>query len=103
MIFSFLRSFTSAGQSVFCQFEDDESFEEYYDLDSDPWQLTNLALSMEEDTLTEQRNILADLANCKGEDCQKYNADTVSGTQRFIINNMILMLSILYSLRLSFV
>ena len=58
---------------------------------------------MEDEVLTEERNILADLAKCKGQDCQKYNTDTVSGTQRFIINNMILMLSILYSLRLNFV
>ena len=58
---------------------------------------------MEDEVLTEQRNILADLAKCKGQDCQKYNTDTVSGTQRFIINNMILMLSIMYSFRLHFV
>ena len=58
---------------------------------------------MEEEVLTEQRNILADLAKCKGQDCQKYNTDTVSGTQRFIINNLILMLSIMYSFRLHFV
>ena len=105
MLFSFLRSFTSNKQSVFCQFEDDESFEEYYDLDSDPWQLTNLALSMEDEVLTEQRNILADLAKCKGQDCQKYNTDTVSGTPRFIISNiiLILMLSIMYSFRLNIV
>ena len=28
---------------MFCSFEDDENFEEYYDLDIDPYQLDNLA------------------------------------------------------------
>ena len=64
---------------MFCQFEDDENFEEYYDLDSDPWQLNNLALSLGEE-LTEERNMLADLAKCKGKECQKYNSETSTTT-----------------------
>ena len=75
------RSFTGKGQSVFCQFEDDENFEEYYDLDSDPWQLINLALSLGEEELTVERSMLADLAKCKGKECQKYNYDN-SGSSR---------------------
>ena len=85
------RSFTSAGQSVFCQFEDDESFEEYYDLDSDPWQLTNLALSLEEDQLIEERNILADLGKCQGQECQKYNID-ISGALGLNLNFILIII-----------
>ena len=95
------RSFTSAGQSVFCQFEDDESFEEYYDLDADPWQLINLALTMEDDLLSEERNMLADLAKCKGQDCQKYNSGPVSGSHKFGLNFMIFSLCLNF-LRMNF-
>ena len=68
-----VRSFTSSGQSLFCQFADDEQFEEYYDLDTDPWQLTNLAMTMNEEELDQQRMILDDLAQCKGQECQQWN------------------------------
>ena len=74
------RSFTLAGESVFCQFEDDENFEEYYDLGSDPWQLTNLAQSLDEEILSKERDMLAGLAMCKGKDCQKYNFDPTTTT-----------------------
>ena len=72
MVISF-RSFTSSGQSVFCQFEDDEMFEEYYDLDLDPWQLDNLAMVMEVEQLAEERLMLSILSSCSGIDCQIFN------------------------------
>ena len=72
-----LRSFTSTGQSLFCQFADNEQFEEYYDLDTDPWQLSNLAMTMEDEERDQQRFMLLDLAECKGQECQKWNSDPI--------------------------
>ena len=48
-------------------------FEEYYDLDLDPWQLDNLALVMEEEQLAEERLMLSILSSCSGIDCQIFN------------------------------
>ena len=57
---------------MFCKFEDNESFEEFYDLTEDPYQLDNLAPLLGEE-LEEQRLIMAQLAKCAGQNCQQYN------------------------------
>ncbi|KAK6635375.1 hypothetical protein RUM44_000626 [Polyplax serrata] len=40
--FMCVRHLSDSGNDVFCQFGDDESFEEYYDLQIDPYQMKNL-------------------------------------------------------------
>ena len=57
---------------MFCQFEDSEQFEEYYDLAADPHQLDNLAPLLG-DQLASQRDILDQLSSCRGQDCQQFN------------------------------
>jgi len=67
-----MRSFSAVEDSMFCKFEDNESFEEFYDLTEDPYQLDNLAPLLGEE-LEEQRLIMAQLAKCAGQNCQQYN------------------------------
>jgi len=67
-----MRSFSAIEDSMFCKFEDNESFEEFYDLTEDPYQLDNLAPLLGEE-LEEQRLIMAQLAKCAGQNCQQYN------------------------------
>ena len=45
--------------------QDDESFVEYYDIKSDPYQLTNLA-PVGEENFSEKRELLSQLKVCKG-------------------------------------
>merc|ERR1712004_661979 len=67
MGYTCLRSFNNdAGPSMFCKFEDDESFEEFYNLESDPFQLENLVPLTDEETLIERRLALAELSSCIG-------------------------------------
>merc|ERR1712117_653323 len=55
--------------TIFCLFEDDESFVEYYDIKSDPYQLNNLA-PIAEGNLSKKRELLSQLKACKGrEEC----------------------------------
>ena len=49
--------------------QDDESFVEYYDIKSDPYQLNNLA-PIAEENFSEKRELLSQLKACKGwEEC----------------------------------
>ena len=49
--------------------QDDESFVEYYDIKSDPYQLNNLA-PIAEKNFSEKRELLSQLKACKGwEEC----------------------------------
>jgi hypothetical protein len=59
---------------MYCKFEDNEDFEEFYDLTEDPYQLDNLAPLLEEE-LEEQRVLMAELAKCSGQSCQQYNSN----------------------------
>lgn len=69
-----LRSFSNGGESMYCKFEDNEDFEEFYDLTEDPYQLDNLAPLLGEE-LEEQRVLMAELAKCSGQSCQQYNSN----------------------------
>merc|ERR1711974_134141 len=51
--------------SIFCLFEDDESFVEIYDLNLDPYQLTNL-VPVEEEELSKKMQLMSQLKSCKG-------------------------------------
>jgi len=71
-----LRSFNNeAGPSMFCQFEDDENFEEFYNLESDPFQLENLVSVVDEETLMERRLALSELSSCLGASCHGNSRD----------------------------
>jgi len=73
-----LRSFNNdAGPSMFCKFEDDESFEEFYNLESDPFQLENLVPLTDEETLIERRLALAELSSCIGPSCHGQARDAI--------------------------
>ena len=49
--------------------QDDESFVEYYDIKSDPYQLNNLA-PIAEENFSEKMELLSQLKACKGwEEC----------------------------------
>ena len=49
--------------------QDDESFVEFYDIKSDPYQLTNLA-PIEEEKFSKKMEVLSQLKACKGwEEC----------------------------------
>merc|ERR1719188_1604488 len=50
--------------SIFCLFEDDESFVEIYDLHLDPYQLTNL-VPVEEEDFSKKMGLLSQLKSCK--------------------------------------
>ena len=57
--------------SIYCEFDDDEHFIEYYDHTADPWQLKNLYPSEQSRSdLTAFRNRLREFRACKGESCR---------------------------------
>jgi len=66
-----VRTITQQVNNIYCQFEDDEKFVEYYDLNVDPWQLSNKCneLSPKEKSFMEER--LSKLRTCRGENCRK--------------------------------
>ena len=57
---------------MYCKFEDNENFEEFYNLNDDPYQLDNLAPLLGEE-LEEERMMMAELAKCAGQSCQQFN------------------------------
>ena len=56
--------------TMYCQFQDDESFVEFYDLSTDPWQLDNRAneLTAEDHLVFAKR--LDEFKACSGESCR---------------------------------
>ena len=65
-----VRTTFAKNNSMYCHFDDDESFVEYYNLETDPWQLHNAAeeLTIDERFVFERR--LAELKHCSGESCR---------------------------------
>ena len=68
--FNCIRTISMEQNDIFCQFEDDVNFVEYYDLNSDPFQLYNLAQNMDQSAIREHADKLQNLLNCSGENCQ---------------------------------
>jgi len=56
--------------TIFCTFEDDLEFEEFYDIDSDPEQLFNLAFNMESWKRESLREKMEEMKVCQGETCR---------------------------------
>ena len=66
-----VRTTATTQNSMYCQFHDDETFVEYYNLEVDPWQLHNAAdeLTVDERFAFEHR--LEQLKRCSGESCRQ--------------------------------
>ena len=59
----------SAGDTMYCEFADSENFIEYYEHDSDPWQLHNL-YPAQEAKLAPLKTRLQQFRECKGVACR---------------------------------
>lgn len=55
---------------IFCRFEDDEHFVEYYDMTKDEWQLSNAIDSLTDNEIWNFERRLAVLKSCHGESCR---------------------------------
>ncbi|CAH1783660.1 unnamed protein product, partial [Owenia fusiformis] len=60
---------------VYCQFSDSESFVEVYDLKKDPYQLNNLAKTIDPKLLAKQNQRLIQLSVCQGDSCRTLEPD----------------------------
>lgn len=67
-----LRAMVVSNQTDFtyCEFEDDESFVEYYNNSADPWQLQNKHQDLSVDEKQSLKTRLAALKTCRGEECR---------------------------------
>jgi len=55
----------------YCRFVDDEDFVEYYDLESDYWELNNIEANLDKKTRHAYEQRLRELMECSGESCRK--------------------------------
>ena len=56
---------------IYCAFDDDENFIEYYDLEADPWQLNNTADALSPEIRSAFEMRLSHLRNCHGPSCYR--------------------------------
>jgi N-acetylglucosamine-6-sulfatase len=56
---------------VYCRFEDDENFGEYYNLTEDPWQLHNKVKELSQSRLSVLNDRLLELRLCRGRQCRR--------------------------------
>ena len=63
----------SRGQenSLYCEFEDNENFVEFYDLNFDPFQLENGADILTEGVVAFLKARMYSMAQCKGSECSR--------------------------------
>lgn len=64
-----VRTMQDSVNSLYCQFDDDDNFVEYYDLALDPWSVTNLASSTSAAELKRLSAMLDSYRRCEGEGC----------------------------------
>jgi N-acetylglucosamine-6-sulfatase len=57
--------------AMYCRFDDDENFLEYYDLEHDPWQQHNAANALSLDERFEWEMRLLKLRRCQGDGCRE--------------------------------
>ena len=55
---------------IYCAFDDDEDFVEYYDLEKDPWQLHNTAPTLSPEIRSAFEKRLLQLRRCRGPSCR---------------------------------
>ena len=66
----FSRTLSSEENTVFCLFDDEDNFEEFYDLDKDPYQMENTAANLDEDRREFYLDKLDKMRSCSGrEEC----------------------------------
>lgn len=56
---------------MFCQFNDNENFQEMYDLYQDPFEQNNIAYEILPAIRAKYINVIDHLKNCIGEECHK--------------------------------
>ncbi|KAK3728850.1 hypothetical protein QZH41_020225 [Actinostola sp. cb2023] len=72
--YSCVRTLSSSQDLMFCEFQDKESFIEFYNLKNDPHQLSNIAKKVDRRVLAAQRKRLEELVVCSGDSCRhNYN------------------------------
>ena len=62
------RTILENENTQYCEFDDDVNFVELYDLDSDPYQLFNVAPQMTQEEREEYSERLDKLRGCKGKE-----------------------------------
>ena len=60
-----VRKLDQRDNSIFCQFDDEEQFVEAYDLNEDPYQLTNIYLRNSKANRNQQKEIIESLKKVK--------------------------------------
>jgi N-acetylglucosamine-6-sulfatase len=73
-----LRTLSSAENTIYCEFDDDEHFVEYYNMNVDEWQLSNKKLNQCQKRRYSQS--LARLKSCQGESCRHPEQDDAAAT-----------------------
>ncbi|XP_013397184.2 N-acetylglucosamine-6-sulfatase-like [Lingula anatina] len=69
--YSCVRTLSADTNYLYCVFEDTENFEEFYDLNKDPDQLSNAIQTVGKSVLMDQRKKLMELSVCQGPSCHK--------------------------------
>ena len=64
-----VRTLTADASEIYCEFNDDEHFVEWYNLTADPYNMHNLAPSASPEALAEQHKTLLKHQACSGQDC----------------------------------
>merc|ERR1711971_68181 len=67
--YSCMRTMAELKNTMYCEFDDDEHFVEYFDLSTDPWQLKNKATALSAAERQMFHTSLAKLKACKGKAC----------------------------------
>ena len=71
ILYHCVRTTETNNNSMYCRFDDDESFVEYYNLETDPWQLHNAADELTVDQRFAFERRLEQLKHCSGESCRR--------------------------------
>ncbi|XP_063595975.1 N-acetylglucosamine-6-sulfatase-like isoform X1 [Penaeus indicus] len=72
--YSCLRQVSSEENFLFCKWDDGESFQEMYDLKSDPQQLNNTIGIIKRDVHKKLNNLLRNLKRCRGARCAELSS-----------------------------
>lgn len=65
-----VRTVSTAANLQYCEFDDNEVFVEVYNLTADPFQLTNIAKTIDQEVLEKMNHRLMMLQSCSGQSCR---------------------------------
>uniref|UniRef100_A0A4W4DSB9 N-acetylglucosamine-6-sulfatase n=1 Tax=Electrophorus electricus TaxID=8005 RepID=A0A4W4DSB9_ELEEL len=65
-----VRTLSQAANLQYCEFDDNEVFVEVYNLTADPFQLTNIAKTIDQEVLERMNHRLMMLQSCSGQSCR---------------------------------